>query len=314
VNERTISVIALSSRDYPSFEAKLREAASWMEISAGQGADLAVLPETLNFYQGDGAENPNALRAEDVALEDWETATALLRDTAVRLGIAVTIPVLIREGDRLVNTFFLVSKKGEVLGSYRKRFPAYGEVLDGIAGETPEPLIDWDGIQVGGAICFDTWFSEVFDSQAAAGAQLFLVPSLWPGGSFLNASAIKLSVPIAVAYPAWSRIIDIDGREIVGGGYRNETLGFGFGSPVFTASLNFNRAAVHADRAQQKMVDVERAYGRRVGVRFDQQNCLFFVESRDPDLPVTEILERFELVTLQQYFRNYETARATLSK
>lgn len=311
--ERTISVISLSNRSFPSFEAKLQEAIRWLEIAATHGSDLVVLPEALNIYFGDGAASLQALSLEEAALEDWETSTAPLREAARRLGLAVTIPVLVREGSRLVNTFHLASRDGEILGSYRKRYPAYGEVLAGLPGEDPQPLIVWEGIKIGGAICFDTWFTDVFETQAAAGAQLFLIPSLWPGGTFLNSSALKLSTPMALAYPAWSRIIDIDGREIAAGGYRNETLSFGFGSPVYTASLNFNRATIHADQAQHRMVELERAYGTRVRVRFDQDNCLFFLESRDPALSVEEILTRFDLVTLQQYFTNYHTARAALS-
>lgn len=314
MNERRISVIALSSRNYPSFASKLQEAVRWLEIAAGHGSNLAVLPETLNLYCGDGAVNTHAPGLEDLALDDWETPTAPLREAACRLGLAVTIPVLVREDGRLVNVFHLVSRDGEILGAYRKRYPAYGEVLEGLPGGRPEPLIPWEGIKIGGAICFDTWFPDVFETQAADGAQLFLIPSLWPGGTFLNSSALKLSVPIALAYPAWSRIIDMDGREIASGGYRNETLRFGFGAPVYTAAINFNRVAIHADFAQQRMLEVERAYGPRVRVRFDQDNCLFYLESRDPDLDVREILDRFELVTLQQYFANYHSIRTALSK
>lgn len=305
MNEKTISVVALSSRDYPSLEAKLSEAIEWLEVAASHGSDLAVLPETLNLYFGDGAGNPEAPSAEEMALDDWETATLPLREAAVRLGMAVTIPVLLREKGRLVNAFFLVSRTGETLGGYRKQYPAYGEVLEGITGEDVSSPIAWEGLLVGGAICFDTWFSDVFQKQAAAGAELFLVPSLWPGGTFLNAEAVRLSTPIAVAYPAWSRIIDIDGTEKTGGGYRNETLRFGFGSPVYSTTLNFNRVAVHADRAQQKMVAIEKAYGPKVRIRFDQNNCLFFVESLHPGLEVREILNRFELQTLQEYFGSY---------
>lgn len=310
MDERTISVIALSARDYPSFEAKLQEAVRWIEVASVQGADLVVLPETLNIYQGDGPGNPNAMRMEEAALDDWESTTGLLRDAAIRFNLAVTVPVLIRENGHLVNAFFVVSRTGEILGSYRKRNPAYGEDREVLPGKETDPLIDWEGIKVGGAICFDTWFPEVFASQAAAGAQLFLVPSLWPGGTFLNAAALRHSTPIAVAYPAWSRIIDIDGREAVAGGYRNETLRFGYSAPVYTTTLNFDRVTVHADFAQQKMVEIQLAYGEQIRIRFDQDNLLFYLESRSPELKLEEVLKRFELVTLQQFFANYEMRRS----
>src|SRR5206468_385803 len=122
--------------------------------------------------------------------------------------------------------------------------------------------------------------------QTAAGADIFLVPSLWPGGSQLNYYALQYGTPIILAYGNWSRIIDIDGRELAEGGYRCETLRFGYGSAAVTATINFDRVQLHADYNQQKMLAVEQHYGARVRVTFDQQNCLFIVESRDEDLPI----------------------------
>lgn len=303
MNLKTISVISLSDRNFSSFEAKLREAEQWLEVASGHGSDLAVLPETLNLYRSVNTD----IFVEEDALDDWESSTAPLREAAERLRIAITVPVLIREEGALINTFFLISRTGATLGSYRKRHPAHSELSEGITAQPAGPLIDWDGIKVGGAICFDTWFPDVFSSQADAGAQLFIVPSLWHGGSFLNAHAITHSTPIALAYPAWSRIIDIDGREIVEGGYRHETLRFGFGSPVYTASLNFDRASVHAEQIQHKIRDIERFYGQRLRIRFDQANSLFYLESRAQDLRIEEVLSRFQLSTIQQFLENYKT-------
>src|SRR5690606_34322697 len=138
---------------------------------------------------------------------------------------------------RIVNCFHVVSKSGEVLGGYEKMRPTLSE-LDGAgvtAGAAEQPLIPWEGLQMGGAICFDTNFPEVFASQARRGAQLFLAPSLWPGGSALNFYALHHVTPIVLAYPAWSRVIDVTGQELAAGGYRSETLRFGFGTPIALA-------------------------------------------------------------------------------
>jgi predicted amidohydrolase len=307
VNEKTISVIALSNRDFPSFAAKLAEAVQWLEIAASHGADLAVLPETLNLYRGDGVGNPLALTYQEAALDDWETATAVLREAAVKLRLAVTVPVVTREGDHLTNSFFLIDKRGQTIGHFQKLFPTPSELAENILPGRAR-LIEWEGLKIGGAICFDTCFDATFTEQAAAGAQLFLIPSLWPGGNQLNYFALKYSTPMALAYPAWSRIIDIDGTEIAGGGYRHETLRFGFGIPVYTATLNFDRVALYGNHNQEKIVAVQQAYGPRVRVRFDQQNCLFFLESRARDLTVAEVMKKFDLISARQYFAQAEKA------
>ena len=72
MDQRTIATIALSNRDFACLEEKLVEAASWIALAEAQGADLAVLPEALNLYCGDGPGNTKQLAYEDVALEDWQ--------------------------------------------------------------------------------------------------------------------------------------------------------------------------------------------------------------------------------------------------
>ena len=308
MNTKTISVIALSNRDFPSFAAKLAEAVQWIELAAGQGADLAVLPETINVYRGDGPGNPLALTYAEAALDDWERATQPLFDVARRCGIAVTIPVLIRAGDHLENMFALVAKTGQVIGQYQKAQPTAGELRDKVRPGKPA-VFEWEGLTVGGGICFDTNFPRVFEEQARQGAQLFLVPSLWPGGSALNYYALRHGTPIALAYPAWSRIIDIDGTELVAGGYRHETLRFGFGAPVYTATINFDRVALHSDVSQQQVVAIQKKYGAGVGFRFDQQNSLFYLEARSPQLTVAAIMREFHLISVQDYYGQFPMAR-----
>lgn len=304
MNTKTISVIALSNRDFPSFEAKQAEAVQWIEIAAAQGADLAVLPEMINLYRGDGPGNPLALSLEEAALDNWQEQTSQLFDAAQHFGIAVTIPIMIREGSRLANCFFVVSKTGEVIGRYQKIQPTRPELDCGVVpGESN--VFEWEGIRVGGGICFDTNFPRIFDEQARQGAQLFLVPSLWPGGNALNYYALRYSTPIALAYPAWSRIIDITGREVAAGGYRHETLRFGFGAPVYTAVLNFDRVTLHGDYNQTRIVEIQKAYGRDVHIEFDQQNCLFFLESQSTKVTVAQIMKEFDLISYHDYLARF---------
>jgi predicted amidohydrolase len=305
MNEKTIAAIALNNRDYPCFQAKLREAAKWVELAATQGADLVVLPERLNVYEGDGGAHAPL---DELALDDWQSQTQILLDTASRCEVALTVPVVVREGGRLSNRFYLLSKQGEVLGHYQKRSPTVGERKAGVeAGRGP--LIEWEGLKVGGAICFDTYYQSVFEKQARADADLFLIPSLTPAGQVLNYYALLYGKPMVLAYPAWSRIIDRDGHELAEGGHRWETLRFGFGSPVVLATINFDAVTLFADFNQEKMVEVQRCYGRRVRIRFDQPNGLFFLESRSPELTVQQVMAQFGLISRQEYFARYEPER-----
>ncbi len=302
MHEITIAAVALNNRDYPDLRAKLNEACQWVELAARQGADLVVLPELLNQYCGDGQGSTSGVSIEQYALDDWSGACAPLLDVASKHCVAMTVPVLVRESDYFINMFYFVSEHGEVLGRYQKRVLSEGELDEGVQPGAVEPLIQWRGVKFGGAICFDCFHEHVFADQVKAGADAFLIPSLTPGGVCLDYYALRYSTPIVLAYPAWSRIIDADGTELASGGYRHETLRFGFGSPLVTATINFDRVVLFGNVNQQKILDIQRKYAGRVGVRFDQANVVFMLESCDADLSVAQIVDEFGLISRSDYF------------
>ena len=104
-----------------------------------------------------------------------------------------------------------------------------------------------------------------------------------------------------VAYPAWSCIIDVMGRTAAAGGYRNETLRFGFGVPVYPVDVNFDRTVFHFDFNQEKIEDILRRFGRDVLIDFDQDNASFSLESRSPELTVADVIAEFGLETMDAY-------------
>ena len=301
MNEKTIATIALREEGITSFEQTLREAARGVELAAAQGANLAVLPETINLLHRKDSSFP----LEEFALHDWRQQTAPLCEAAARHKIALVLPLLEREKDFLANRFHFLSKDGTKLGQYQKRVPAPGENASGVApGNTPP--IAWDGLKIGGAVCFDIYYPQVvFDPQREDEVDLFVIPSLTPGGSLLDAYAVTYGVPFVLAYSQWSRILDRDGTELAAGGYRSETLRFGFGSPVIQATINFDAVALFADFNQDKIQDVQRHYGAKVRIRFNQPNCLFTLESRSQDLSVGEVINQFGLISRRDYFARH---------
>lgn len=302
MNEKTIAAIALRDNGYSDFAAIMAEAAQWVEFAGAQGANLAVLPETINLYQTIKSSAPLI----DLALDDWWQQTAPLRESAVKSGVSLVLPLLVRENGVLANRYYILSSDGSCLGHFQKRVPAPGEQAAGMQAGQNAPVI-WEGLTLGGAICFDVYYPHrVFDPQMEHNPDLFVIPSLTPGGSLLDAYALTYGVPIVLAYPGWSRILDRDGRELAAGGHRWETLRFGFASPVIQATINFDSVTLFADLNQQKMRDVQRHYGRGVRIRFDQPNCLFTLESRSVDLSVSEVMHQFGLVSRRDYFAKHD--------
>jgi len=298
VNEKTIATIALRDEGYANLHETLQEAARWLELAAAQGADLAMLPETINLLHRKNASAP----LDEFALDDWRQATAILCDTAARLKISLVLPLLVRDNGVLANRFYVLSRDGDSLGAYQKRFPAPGELAAGVEPGDPRP-IRWEGLTIGGGICIDVYYPHVvFDPQSEAGADLFVIPSYTPAGSLLDSWVVIYGVPFVLAYSPWSRILDRDGTELAAGGYRSETLRYGFGSPVLLATINFDAVTLFADGNQEKLNDVQRHYGSKVRIRFNQPNCLFTLESRSADLSVHEVMRQFGLVSRRDYF------------
>ena len=302
MNQKTIATVALRDEGSTTFQGTLQEAARWVELAAAQGADLAVLPETINLLHRRDASVP----LDELALEDWQSETALLRDTAARCRISLVLPLLVHADNALANRFYILGGDGTSLGYYQKRAPAAGEQSSGVQAGNTSPIV-WQGLRIGGAICVDVYYPQtVFDPQMDLGVDLFVIPSQTPAGILLDAHAVNYGVPFVLAYSPWSRILDRDATELAAGGYRSETLRFGFGSPVLQAAVNFDAVTLFADYNQDKMVDVQRHYGSRVEIRFSQTNCIFTLQSRAEDLSVSEIMREFGLISRRDYFRQQD--------
>jgi predicted amidohydrolase len=310
MNEKSIATIALRDGGFANLEAVLREAARRVEAASRQGADLAVLPETINLLHGTGDAAP----LEQFALEDWRSETAMLCETAAKHQISLVLPLLVRDGAALANRFYLLSRDGSELGFYQKQVPAAGERLAGIQSAPNSPL-RWEGLTVGGGICIDVYFPQrVFDPQMDSGADFFVIPSMTPAGAFLDTCAVMYGVPFVLAYSAWSRILDRDGKELAAGGFRSETLRAGYGPSLQQATINFDAVSLFADFNQEKIQDVQRHYGSRVRVRFDQSNCVFFLESRSVDLSVKEVMQEFDLLSRRDYFAQLDPGALPASR
>jgi predicted amidohydrolase len=301
LNERTIATIALRDGDYDDLSQTLDDAARLVELAASQGADLVVLPETINLLH----RHESAAPLEQFALGDWQKITEQLRERAARSHVAMVLPLLVAEERSLANCFYFLDHDGSVLGTYQKRVPAKGEVAAGVVAAESAP-IRWNGLSMGGAICFDLYYPHaVFEPQVNAGVDCFLIPSMTPGGSLLEAYAITCGVPFVLAYSPWSRILDRDGYELAAGGYRSETLRAGFGLPIQQATINFDAVTLFADHNQEKMQELLLHYGSKVRIRFNQPNCTFMLESRSPEITIAEIMREFDLISRRDYFAQH---------
>ena len=300
MNEKTIAAISLRE-DYNGFAATLRDAVAWVRQAAASGANLAVLPETINLLNRES----HALPLPDCALDDWRSATAELCSAASKAGISLVLPLLVCESGVLINRFYLLSKTGDVLGHYDKVAPAEGERAAGVRGFLHRP-IEWEGLKLGGAICVDVHYPHlVFDPQVNLGADFFVIPSYTrrAAARCLCADIRRAADPRLFAMESDSRSRrhrDRSWRLPPG------TLRAGFGSPIVQATINFDSVALFADLNQSKIREIQTRYGSKVRVRFDQPSCVFLLESRSPDLTVADLMREFDLISRRDYIKRSE--------
>jgi predicted amidohydrolase len=161
--------------------ANLAVAVELLERAAQAGADLAVLPEYLDYL---GTDEGGMTVAEPVPGPVSEGFAA----TARRLGMWVLAGSIHtrRESDgRCCNTSLLIDRQGRIAARYDKLHlfdiglagqPTYRESA-AVSGGSELVTADIEGIVAGMSICYDLRFPEVYRLHALAGAQLLLVPA-----------------------------------------------------------------------------------------------------------------------------------------
>lgn len=314
MNIKQISAVGLRVGDFDTFADKELEAIKLLEHCAAIGSDFALFPETINIYCGDGPGNPRAMTIDEVAFDNMKPVSRLLA-RAKELKIGLGFGLFFRKNNFLHNYLLVYDKEGNNCGRYSKCFPTTGELDAGVVpGKADQKLIEWEGLKVAGAICFDTQFEELFADQKERGADLMLIPSMWPGGSPVDIYAYKYSLPTVLAYCAWSKITGIDGKILSETGYRSEALRFGISLPMATAKINFDSRAFHLEHNGQFIPAIEKRYGSKVNLVLDNPNSIFYLSSVAPDLTVDEVIEEFKLIVFQDMLKNYRQKLKDMSK
>ena len=162
-------------------EKNLTAALAAIEQAAGQGAQLAVMPEYSNFL---GAQEGMPANAEQIP----GPTTERMAEAARRLGIGImcgSIPEKSNVPDKVRNTAVFISEEGRILARYSKIHMFDLDVEGGVTYKESEAIdpgrelsvFTWRGITFGLAVCHDLRFPELFRRMMQQGAQIILVPA-----------------------------------------------------------------------------------------------------------------------------------------
>jgi predicted amidohydrolase len=174
-----VAVCQLNARDDRS--ANLRVARELLDRAAAGGADLAVLPEYVD-YLGPAAGEP---KPEPVDGEFAAFFAAAARELRMWV-LAGSFHEIGPDPDHIYNTSLVFDRDGELAAAYRK-IHLYDVDIPGrvsfqesrtVAPGTEPVAADIEGVRVGLSICYDLRFPELYRRlTVAGGAQVLVVPA-----------------------------------------------------------------------------------------------------------------------------------------
>ncbi|HEX7901546.1 MAG TPA: carbon-nitrogen hydrolase family protein [Planctomycetota bacterium] len=162
--------------------------------------DLAVLPEAA-FTGYVSPEGDFDLRrfAEPLDGPTMQAVAAL----AARHGTAIAAPLIERDGQAFYNACVLFDAAGRRAGHWRKRHPWIPETW-ATPGNLGTPVVEWRGLRVAAAICYDLHFIETLEP-----CDLFLFPSAWvqesPDTRVSQLRALARRFHVTVVNANWAR-------------------------------------------------------------------------------------------------------------
>ncbi len=188
-------------------------------------ADLIVLPELAltGYYfehKQELIEHSNIINTK--AIKELTTLSKKTGTTYV-IGIGEV------EDPKLFNTALVINHKG-VIGKHRKINLTNNETIFD-AGDSVK-VIDLGNYKLGIAICFETWFPEIFRILSDKGADLIVSPANFGGPWTLDVArvrALENSIPVILTNRLGSELIqgekdDFRGESRIIDGYGNIIL------------------------------------------------------------------------------------------
>jgi predicted amidohydrolase len=211
-----MKVAALQMTSGFKVEVNLATARRLLEIAAGAGAQLAVLPENFAFMGRDEVDR-RAVAESAGAGPIQDCIAGLAHDLALTI-VAGTLPLTVPGESRCAAASLVFGPDGAQLARYDKihlfdvDLPGRNEAYRESAGTVPghEVVVAATPVgRIGMSVCYDLRFAELYRRMSAQDARLFVVPAAFtvPTGEahwdvLLRARAIE-NLAFVVAAAQW---------------------------------------------------------------------------------------------------------------
>jgi hypothetical protein len=169
-------------------------------------------------------------------------------------------------------------------------------------GERDQNPVTLDIGRVGIQTCLDVNWPADWQRLVDAGAELVVFISAMAGGHALNTLARLTHTPVvSTAHGECCWVIDRLGRCV--GEARREAR-------WAAATLDLESAVFHMDKQRSKLDAIRDKYGPKLKIETLPDEALFMLESAADDLSVADVVREFNLLSLKQYLRRSDEAKA----
>lgn len=207
------------------------------------------------------------------------------------------------ENGKAYNSAVVFDRKGVRLGEYRKIHLTVGEIEKGLTpGPLTPPVFQTDFGKIGIQICFDMLWDDGWTKLKEQGAEIVFWPSAYAGGIMVNTKARQHKYMVASSTRKnTAKISDYTGREIAKTGIWQKHF--------YCAPVNMERALLHLWPYVERFPGIREKYGRKVNITIFHEEEWAVIESRSPEISVSDILKEFSLKTFDQLVRESEIAQ-----
>lgn len=287
-------------------EKRIKRMLARMENVVGLQPDFVCLLELFDTMWVD--EN---FSLREVA-EDEKTpgpVTSRIAEFAKKNNCYVVCPVYTHQEGKFYNSSILIDRKGNLAGVYHKTHPVVSEILTGgndpgensvIPGRADQPVIETEIGKVGMQICYDANWGDGWENLKKKGAEIIFFSSAFPGGRMLNYYAWRNNCYVVSSSGMDARVIDMSGNIL---DCSSTFVRYAW------ADINLEKVNTDTWPTNERLPDIFKKYGDRVGVKVWDNTGVITIESLDPALKVRDVLKEFELLTLDENIKISEAVQ-----
>ena len=191
-----------------------------LEVIRNKDVDIVCFPEYFlqGFISNDKSSSFKKILENSIPVDPGNEIINVVCSKAKEININILFPLIENDSGRLYNSTVLISKRGKILGTYRKIHLCKSEELYLSCGNEFK-LFNIEGAMVGIMICFDRQIAEMSRILALKGAELILNPSAGEYGEkndlMMRTRASENRVFILFTHPKEGMVINPDGDIII---------------------------------------------------------------------------------------------------